>query len=178
MKSSEGGSSFANETNRHAAHILRAVYESLIGAGVSESTTLRELRVLNSLSVKLTTDSHVTHRQLVEACPYAPATTVSRFVGNWLEAGWISEEVSNADKRRREIKISDYGGSNSLKFSKALIESLGEVLRLAEREHSHDDGEDAEKDQVHHDSLESDGEELEGEDCENPTQGRKEGLHE
>ena len=100
---------------------IRQVVNILEKHGIPLDMSLRELRVLNAMTLCFLKHDPVTQSEIVEITGLSK-TTVSRYVLHWLDLGWLTESIDATDRRRRPLSLTESAKQNSLSLTSALAE--------------------------------------------------------
>ncbi len=100
---------------------IRQVVNILEKHGIPLDMSLRELRVLNVMTLCFLKHDPVIQSQIVEITGLSKST-VSRYVLNWLNLGWLTESIDATDRRRRPLSLTESAKRNSLSLTSALAE--------------------------------------------------------
>ncbi len=103
---------------------IRDLISALAAHGVPLTMTLQELRVLNAMTLCFVDHHPVTQSEIVEITGLSKAT-VSRYVLNWLNLGWLSEAIDLKDRRRRPLSLTEF----ALENSKSLTATLSNITK-------------------------------------------------
>ena len=115
--------SLENDPNSGQYHRIRQVLDALLAHGLPLTMTLNELRVLNTMTLCFIEHSPVTQSEIVGITGLSK-TTVSRYVLNWLNLGWLSESIDVTDRRRRPLSLTEFAIDNS----KSLTNELAAII--------------------------------------------------
>lgn len=110
--------SFKNDTARTVYRRIGKGLAAMERHGIPSSMTLREVRVLNNMTVAFLSHDTVSQSQLVEETGLNKVA-VSRYVSAWVDLGWIEETSccqSDGDRRRRYYKLTEFALANSARF--------------------------------------------------------------
>lgn len=110
---------FRGDPNILEYHRIRDAIDVLAGHGIPLTMTLKELRALNVMTLCFLEHDPVTQSEIVDITGLSK-TTVSRYVLNWLNYGWLSELVDPKDRRRRPLSLTEYAKENSQSLTSAL----------------------------------------------------------
>ena len=87
--------------------------------GIPLEMSLRELRVLNAMTLCFLKRDTVTQSDIVAITGLSKAT-VSRYVLNWLTLGWLTESVDATDRRRRPLTLTESAQQISQSLTSAI----------------------------------------------------------
>jgi DNA-binding MarR family transcriptional regulator len=112
---------------RHDPHIgeyehIRKLVDILEKHGIPLEMSLRELRVLNAMTLCFLERDQVTQSEIVAITGLSKAT-VSRYVLNWLILGWLTESIDATDRRRRPLSLTE----SAKKISQSLTSALAAI---------------------------------------------------
>ena len=100
---------------------IRQVVNILEKHGIPLDMSLRELRVLNAMTLCFLKHDPVTQSEIVEITGLSK-TAVSRYVLHWLGLVWLTESIDATDRRRRPLSLTESAKQNSLSLTSALAE--------------------------------------------------------
>lgn len=98
---------------------IRRLVDVLEAHGIPLDMSLRELRALNAMTLCFIEHHPVTQSEIA-AITGLPKPTISRYILNWLQLGWLTEFVDEADRRRKPLMLTESAIRNSANLTLAL----------------------------------------------------------
>ena len=110
---------FRSDPNIRVYDQIRQIIDIFKRHGIPTSMTLRELRVLNAMTLCFLEHDPVTQSEIVRITGLSKAT-VSRYVLNWINLGWLTECIDSQDRRRRLLSLTEFAKETSRSFTAAM----------------------------------------------------------
>jgi len=102
----------------------------MIEHGIPEDMTMKELLVLNKLTLCFMKHDTLTQWILVEETGLSKVT-ISRLVFQWLQAGWLTETIDPDDRRVHLLRLSEFAYGNSDSLVRTLLRQMRKLEPLS-----------------------------------------------
>jgi len=122
--------SFRTETSFKVYSNIGDAVRCMIEHGIPEDMTMKELLVLNKLTLCFMKHDTLTQWILVEETGLSKVT-ISRLVFQWLQAGWLTETIDPDDRRVHLLRLSEFAYGNSDSLVRTLLRQMRKLEPLS-----------------------------------------------